>query len=123
MMDESPEAALGLPTRPSSDDTRVVRMLVALERPPVSDEPSMPEEPVLDEPVPVLDEPVPVLDEPVPVLEEPVPVLDVPVVVPVAPSEKKNKVSNHRHNTKGVALTDNGQDGSQLPTLLSLGSR
>ena len=90
VMDERPEAALGLPTRPSSEDTSVVRMLVALDRPPVSEDPSMPEEPVLDEPVPVLDEPVPVLDEPVPVLEEPVPVLDVPVVVPVAPSIGKN---------------------------------
>ncbi len=96
VMDERPEDALGLPTRPSSDDTSVVRMLVALERPPVSEDPSMPEEPVLDEPVPVLDEPVPELDEPVPELDEPVPVLDEPVpvlgrpvVAPVAPSEKK----------------------------------
>ena len=83
VIDEMPEAALGLPRRPSSDDTSVVRMSVALARPPVNADPSIPEEPVLppDEPVPVLDEPVPVLEEPVPVLDDPVlPVLEEPVL-------------------------------------------
>ena len=88
VIDEMPEAALGLPRRPSSDDTSVVRMSVALVRPPVNADPSIPEEPVLppDEPVPVLDEPVPVLEEPVPVLDDPVlPVLEEPVPVLVEP--------------------------------------
>ena len=116
VIDEMPEAALGLPRRPSSDDTSVVRMSVALARPPVNADPSIPEESALppDEPVPVLDEPVPVLEddpvlpvleEPVPVLVEPDPVLEVPVHVledpisvldnPVAPS---GRIIRCRHN-------------------------